>query len=465
MGIASACLVATVAALIVATGAQGAGTFAVSGRLLNLPRHQRGLSVVVEAVSLNDAEVADAAVVKDQSYTLKVPAGPYLILETVFDPRKRRTKVAYKAVTVKQGLGSVNLTVHGAVARGRAASAAGAATNTNVAVGDIPINAPEGRLPGGATAGLINGLLPVCHANGAKVYDQGSAFKDALRKEQELAAQHALDVTFSYNQPIAGFTLDGHVDTGHNGGPRADMTLVDNSTGKTRHFLVPGDSWDNLGEFMRHVGSSIGNNIAEGQIACDKSKEPPPPPPPSSACQASAGTVCVAYSGEASGDVKYQHLFATERQMKMVTFNLVWTAHVKGYGVPTDLSPSSTASGSGTVTYYNGTSCTTAFELLPDSAPSLAQGPPYNSTTELTIEVPNPIEDSAGTGTGNAAIGSPNGCPALLSAGPGNFTITVPLAPHTVRTLATNYPNVPFTGPGVVTGSTSLAGTITVEVG
>jgi hypothetical protein len=259
----------------------------------------------------------------------------------------------------------------------------------------------------------------------------------------------------------------GSVDTGHNGGPRADVTLFDKNTGEKRHFVVAGDpdSWQNIGGFMTHVGSSIGNNIADHQIACDKAEEPPPPPPPSSDCQASPGTVCVDFTGDASGDVKYTHVVATERQMKMLKFDLVWTAPVKGYGVPTDLSPSSDASGTGTVTYDNGTSCNGDFYLDPASAPSLAQGPPFNSSTELTIEVPNPIEDSAGTGTGHAAIGATNGCPDLLSASPGNFTITVPLIAGTVRTLPIMDDDVPITGPNIESGSSTLDGTITVEVG
>jgi hypothetical protein len=453
----------------IASPAQAAANITVRGKLLNLPRHQRGLSVVVEAVSLNDAEAASADTVKGSAYSLSVQAGPYLILETVFDPRKRRTKVAYKAVSVKPGVGSVNLTVHGALARLplAEAAAAAAASNTNVGVGNIPINAPEGRLPGGATAGLVNGLLPVCHARGAKVYDETSAFQDALRAEQQLEAQHLLDVNFTYSTPAPGFLIVGSVDTGHNGGPRADITLFDKNTGEKRRFIVAGDpdSWDKLGDFMTHVGSSIGNNIADHQIACDKAKEPPPPPPPSSACQASQGTVCVAFSGEASGDLKSPHTVATDRNMKTLTFDLVWTAHVKGYGVPTDLSPSSSATGTGTVTYNNATTCDGDFYLDRYNAPSLAQGAPFNSTTELTIEVPNPTSDSAGTGTGNPAIGVTNGCPALLSAGPGNFTITVPLVRGTVRNLPITDDDIPISGPYGASGTSSLDGTITVEVG
>lgn len=74
----------------------------------------------------------------------------------------------------------------------------------------------------------------------------------------------------------------------------------------------------------------------------------------------------------------------------------------------------------------------TGFALDPFNSPTLSQGPPFNSTSELTIKVPNPFEDSAGGGTGNPAIKDTNtSCPALIGGLPANFTKTVPLHPGT----------------------------------
>ena len=113
-----------------------------------------------------------------------------------------------------------------------------------------------------------------------------------------------------------------------------------------------------------------------------------------------------------------------------MSWNLEWTAKMGGYGVPDELAPSSEAHGTGTVNYYPGFSpptCTTGFKLDPGNPPTLTQGEPFNSKSELTINVPDRIEDSAGGGTDSPSIISANSCPALIGGGPANYTITVPL--------------------------------------
>ena len=169
---------------------------------------------------------------------------------------------------------------------------------------------------------------------------------------------------------------------------------------------------------------------------------PPPPTPPAPTCHASKGTVCVRFTGESVGSEQSPRLTAVSRTDD-VSWDLEWTAKMPGYAPPDELARSSEAHGMGTVTYYQGSplqSCTTGFALDPANPPSLTQGRPFNSKSELTINVPNPIEDSAG-GTGNPAIRDVNSsCPALIGGAPGNYVITVPLhAGTTTRDVSGSY--------------------------
>ena len=414
------------------SNANASGSHPVSGRLLKLPRHQPGLSVAVEAVSLRDDQVVAAKIVPGARYSLSVPTGPYVVMATIYDPRRRRVTTAFKGLGVTKAVGGVNLTARSAIVRARPAAAASA--GPSVAVGDIPITGPEGRLPGGAQAGFITGLLPVCQAHHSKVYDESSLYKKALATEESLSQAGQLNVPFSHSTPTAGATIHGEVTVGHNGAPRVDLT-IDGDGQKPIHYIVAGDSWDDLGDLMRHVGTSIGDHIADTERACDLPEKPPPPPsPPAPTCHASKGTVCVRFAGESVGNEQSPQLTAVSRTDD-VSWDLEWTAKVPGYAPPDELARSSEAHGTGTVTYYQGNptpSCTTSFALDPDNPPSLAQGPPFNSKSELTIEVPNPIQASAGTGTGNPAIRDVNSsCPALIGGTPGNYVITVPLRPGT----------------------------------
>lgn len=454
--------------LALAVGAQGSGRVMLSGRLLGLPKHQRGLSVSVEAVSLKNGEVAAADAITGNRYSFNVPRGPYLVLETVLDPRRRRSRVAYRALLVAGSRRSVDLTVHAASARpprvssvrGRAAASAGA----SVAIGNIPIIAPEGRLGGGAQAGLIGGMLPICQRDGGKLLDQSTVFKSAVAREQELQSKGQLGFGFSYSPATADLSVSGQVSEGHNGGPLADLTVTDVATGKVaRHFLIEGnpDDWDNLSQFERHLGAGVADNIAN-HGSCE-APPPKPPAPPGHVCFAKKGTVCVTFDASVTGTETSPHLVVTSRQ-DTVGWELEWTANTTGYGVPNQLDPSSNAFGHGDVTYYSGSSCTTGFALDPFNPPTLSQGPPFNSTSELTINVPDPIEDSAGGGTGNPAIKDTNSsCPALIGGLPGNWTKTVPLRPGTY-TLAIPKTTYPSSGP-TKTSSSTIQGTINITVG
>jgi hypothetical protein len=448
------------------SGASGSGAVTVSGRLLKLPAHQRGVSMALEAVSLSDRQVLAAKVVSGGSYALGVPPGPYVIMETVYNPRRRRVTVAFKGVGVKRSVGGVDLTAHAASAQPRAAAAA-AAAGPSVGVGDIPIIAPEGRLPGGAQAGFLTGLLPVCQAHHSKVYDESSAYAKALAVEKSLSNAGQLAFPFSPSTPTPGATIHGQVTVGHNGGPRVDLT-IDGDGQKEIHFVVAGDpdSWGELGSLMRHVGDSIGRTITDTERACDLPQKPTPPaPPPAPTCHASDGTVCVRFAGHSVGNEQSPSNVATSRTDD-VSWDLEWTAHMRGFGVPNELTHGSEAHGTGTVNYYSGfspPSCTTGFELDPANPATLAQGPPFNSKSELTIEVPDPIEDSAGGGTGNPAIRAANSCPALIGGAPGNYTITVPLhAGTTTRSVSGSYS---LDGAGKTGTNTIKTGTITVTVG
>ena len=449
--------------------ANASGRHPVSGRLLKLPRHQPGLSVAVEAVSLRDDQVLAAKVVPGGRYSLSVPTGPYVVMATIYDPRRRRVTTAFKGVGVNKAVGGVNLTARSAIVRARPAAAASASASASagpsVAVGDMPITGPEGKLPGGAQAGFITGLLPVCQAHHSKVYDESSAYKKALATEESLSQAGQLNVPFTHSAPTPGATIHGQVTVGHNGGPRADIT-IDGDGQKPIHYIVAGDSWDDLGGFMSHVGSSIGKIVTDTERACDLPVKPaPPPPPPAPTCHASKGTVCVRFAGESVGNEQSPNLTAVSRTDD-VSWDLEWTAKMPGYAPPDELARSSEAHGMGTVTYYKGDplpSCTTGFALDPFNPPSLTQGPPFNSKSELTINVPNPIEDSAG-GTGNPAIRDVNSsCPALIGGLPGNYVITVPLRPGTTpRDVSGTYS---LAGPGKTGTNIMKNAMITVTVG
>ena len=181
-------------------------------------------------------------------------------MATIYDPRRRRVTTAFKGLGVNKAVGGVNLTARAAIVGARPAAAASA--GPSVAVGDMPIIAPEGKLPGGAQAGFLTGLLPVCQAHHSKVYDESSAYKKALAAEESLSQAGQLNVPFSHSAPTAGATIHGQVTVGHNGGPRADITIEGDGQ-KSIHYVVAGDSWDDLGGFMSHVGSSIGKIVTD----------------------------------------------------------------------------------------------------------------------------------------------------------------------------------------------------------
>jgi hypothetical protein len=466
--------------LAVAGSAYGAGGLTVSGRVLNVPRHVRGVSVIVESVDLKDGDVASAKVLSGAAYSLRIPAGSYLMLATAVDPRQKRTEVGFAALKVERSVRSVNLKIGGKgrngaspavrrvpriVVSASAVSAAAAAASSNLKVGDIPIYGPDGRLPGGAQAGLLAGMVPSCQAHGGKVYDDSSAYSVARKTETALANAGLLDVVIPSEQSAFGRSVVGMVSVGPGGGPRVDVRILGDSQQDEVHFVVAGDpeDWDDLGAFLSRVGDHIVQNLVDSQVSCDRAAEPPEPPePPSLVCDASAGTVCVTFDGSGSGNEQSPRLTAVARQ-DTVNWDLEWTASVKGYGIPDRLSPRSSAGGDGVVTYYNGTTCDTEFGLAPSSPPSLAQGAPFDSKTELTVLVPDPVVASAGTGTGNPAIRpiTPT-CPALIGGLPGNFSVTVPLR-HGVTTRTVTGGG-PFSAP-TQTGTSTMKGKITVDVG
>src|SRR6202042_2798290 len=105
----------------------------------------------------------------------------------------------------------------------------------SVAVGDIPITGPEGRLPGGAQAGFITGLLPVCQAHHSKVYDESSLYKKALATEESLSQAGQLNVPSPPPPPPAGATTQGEVPAAHTGPPRVALT-IDGDGQKPIHY-------------------------------------------------------------------------------------------------------------------------------------------------------------------------------------------------------------------------------------
>src|SRR5581483_1144516 len=153
--------------------------------------------------------------------------------------------VGYTAVNAIRSLRGVTLRLR-VVAGARRASTAAAGSGPSVSISTIPIFGPDGRLPGGAEAGLINGMLPVCRAHGGKLLDGSDAFKRARAVEMGLAAQRKLDFNLGpWAQPVAEFGVNGMVRVGPNGGPLADIDFV-SQDGQVVHYVVSGDpsDWD-----------------------------------------------------------------------------------------------------------------------------------------------------------------------------------------------------------------------------
>ena len=196
----------------------------VSGRLLGLPRHQRGLSVALEAVSLSNDQVRAAKVVSGTNYAVRIPTGSYVVMETVYDPRRRRVSVAFKGVGVKRAVGGLKLTDRSALAWG--------------ATGRRRNGGPERRGGGhahrrarrkasrrrtGRFSDRLAAGLP--RLTTARSTTESSAYAKALRVEESLSQAGMLDFPVSHTTPTVGATIHGQVTVGHNGGPHVDIRI------------------------------------------------------------------------------------------------------------------------------------------------------------------------------------------------------------------------------------------------
>ncbi len=325
-------------------------------------------------------------------------------------------------------------------------------------------------------------MLPTCQKAGTRLVDQSDVYLKAAAQEAELMRSGKTQIAYAFDPLSSNVEITGFISPGANGGPLADMVVVDSKSGQViTHFRIPGDpeDWDNLGEWERHMGVGTAK-VINGHFSCDIPEEKPTPnptpkpkpqlpatpTPPAATCTPAAGGICLVFSGQIKGAKTSPHTVATGYQATF-GWKLEWQTSIAGYGVPNQfVTKSSDAFGHGEITYQSGIKpCTTGFELLPTNPPTLAQGGDFSSKSELTIEVPNPGDDSTGGGAGYPAIGPTNSaCPALLTALPGNFTITVPLKPGTTTLPikgGSSY-DTPATG---TTGSSTMFGTITVVVG
>jgi len=261
----------------------------ISGRLSGVPKSRRRVVVTVEAVSLQNGSIAAVAAPAGSGYSLNVPAGPYLVAVDVVDLPHTRNATAFKAVLASGRTKSVDLTVHAATAFARRhgdSEAHAAATGPVIGIPDIPITAPEGRLPGGADAGIITGMLPICAAHGGKIVDQTKQITDAIKTEQQLSDDGRLEFKFQYSPLTPDLVISGEITVGPNGGPRADLTVTDASTGEVvNHYVIGGDpdDWNNLGSFEHHLGEGLGNNLTGSTPSPRPCSEPSAPPPPPSA--------------------------------------------------------------------------------------------------------------------------------------------------------------------------------------
>lgn len=453
-----------------AANAAAASTHTVSGRLLGVPR---GASSTVEAVAIRHGTVVAAAVLSRGSYSLRVPAGATFILARVVDIRQHRQLAAYTARNVTRSLSRVNLRLRAPAAGDEAARVAAAggggagAASSTVTVSTIPIFGPDGKLPGGAEAGFIAGAFPVCQAHGGHLLDGSTTFLVSRRREIQLAEQGQLDFNLlPWQQPVSDYGVNGSVRVGPGGGPLADIDFVNAGTGKIVHFVVSGDpaDWDNIGRFMSRLGDHIIQNSVDEQIGCGQKQEPPPRrPPPKLHCAAGKGEACVTFSGQSTGEKSTPRTVATGGHDD-VSWDIKWSPPASGNGEWDTIDAGSQASGSGDITFFPGhtpPSCNTGFALSPTFPPTLVE---ETRGDQLTIRVPNPIEASIGTGAGYPSIVPTNSsCPALISAMPANFSITVPIRHGT--TTQNVQGGGPLSFPYGGTGSSTLKGTITVQIG
>ncbi len=455
-------------------GALAATSHTISGRLIGVPR---GASTTIEAVAVRRDAVVAANGLSRASYSVRVPAGPTFVLVRVVDIRRHQQLDAFTARNVTRSLRGVSLRLRVASGNDRVAAAAaslataaaaGSAASSVVTVNTIPINGPDGPLPGGAEAGFIAGALPVCQAHGGKLLDGSAVFKKARQTEMDLAQHGQLDFNLlPWEQPVSAFGVNGQVRVGPNGGPLADLDFIA-SDGSIVHFVVSGDpsDWDNIGAFMSRLGDHIITNAVDHQMACDKTAEPPPPPPPPAKlhCNAPKGKVCVTFSGTAEDAQTTPHNFAVAQQAT-VSWDIEWSPSIAGNGEWPEITAASTTSGDGSIDYGAGhepPTCTTDFKLTPTFPPALAE---HSTRSEITIGVPDPVIDSLGTGAGYPSIESTDpGCPPVFAALPQDFSVTVPLRHDTVtREVSGGGPYTPSDPSGK--GSSTMKGTITVQVG
>jgi hypothetical protein len=461
---------AVLASLVFPAAALGAATHTLSGRLLGVPR---GASTTIEAVAVRGDGIVAAQILRGTTYSVRVPAGPTFLLARVVDIRRHRQLDAYTALTVTRSLRGIDLRLRLAAAAdsatARLAAAAGSAAGSSVSVGTIPIVGPDGTLPGGAEAGFIAGALPVCQAHGGKLLDKSNVFTHARLTEVALAQAGQLDFNLlPWQLPVSDYGVGGFVRVGPNGGPLADIYFVNNLTDQVVHFVVAGDpeDWDDIGRFMARLGDHIIQNQVDQRLACDEDEvqSTQPPPAPKLHCDAGKGEVCVTFSATAEGSESTASNVATGRS-DTVSWDIKWSIPADGNGESGPPDRGSYADGHGHVDYQPDPpspppSCDTDFELSKSEDPMVTETSRHG---ELTVQVPNPAEESIGSGGGFPSIvPTKSQCPALIGALPGSFQITVPIRHETTTHPADG--GGPFTVPGG-SGEDTMKGTITIQVG
>ncbi len=252
----------------------------------------------------------------------------------------------------------------------------------------------------------------------------------------EIALAQAGQLDFNllpWQQVVSDYGVNGSVRVGPNGGPVADIDFVNNMTDQIVHFVVAGDpeDWDNIGRFMARLGDHIIQNQVDQRIACDadEAQSTQPPPPPRLHCAAGKGEVCVTFSATAEGSESTPHNVATDRN-DTVSWDIKWSIPADGNGESGPPDRGSYADGHGHVDYQPDPpspppGCDTDFELSKSEDPMLTE---TSNHGELTIDVPDPVEESIGSGAGLPSIVPTNPqCPALIGALPGSFPIKVPI--------------------------------------